>query len=67
MVKLAIDLTLRMRVIVTMITTGGSTATGVTTMTMAMGGAIMTKVVGRGTMLQLQSSHTLKLVSLKHN
>lgn len=51
MVKLAIDLTLRMRVIVTMITTGGSTATGVTTMTMAMRGAIVTKVVGRGTML----------------
>lgn len=53
MVELVIDLALRMRV-VAMITTIGVTTTAIVTTVVAMGGAAMTHIVGRGTVLQLQ-------------
>jgi hypothetical protein len=55
-----------------MIIVGGSTVMGATTMTtttitMTMGGAIVTHVVGRGTVLQLQFGHVLEVVILKRS
>jgi hypothetical protein len=52
-VELVIDLALRMRVVATIITIGATTTATVTTV-VAMEGAAMTHIVGRGTVLQLQ-------------